>query len=75
MSSGLAADPAGFVRRFQLVTCCLVLVAVAFAQRPGSLVSDTKLDLVVAPGAMLERSLHLWGREGGFGQVQMQAYG
>ncbi|MEO5651971.1 MAG: alpha-(1-_3)-arabinofuranosyltransferase family protein, partial [Marmoricola sp.] len=60
---------------FRLVTCCLVLVAVTFAQRPGRLIGDTKLDLVVNPAGILARSLHLWDPQGGFGQVQNQAYG
>jgi arabinofuranan 3-O-arabinosyltransferase len=70
-----AARPDRVTWHFRLVTSCLVLVAVAFSQRPGRLVGDTKLDLVVNPGGMLLRSLHLWDPQGGFGQVQNQAYG
>ncbi|GEP32857.1 hypothetical protein NSZ01_06250 [Nocardioides szechwanensis] len=62
-------------RRFRLAACALVLAAVAFSQRPGQLVGDTKFDLVVNPAGMLARSLHLWDPQGGFGQVQNQAYG
>ncbi len=71
--SGSAPDR--FTWRFRLVASCLVLVAVAFSQRPGRIVGDTKLDLVVDPGGLLARSLHLWDANGSFGQVQNQGYG
>lgn len=67
--------PDRFTWRFRLLASCLVLVAVAFSQRPGRIVGDTKLDLVVDPGGLLARSLHLWAADGGFGQVQNQGYG
>ncbi|GAB3033740.1 alpha-(1-_3)-arabinofuranosyltransferase [Nocardioides flavus (ex Wang et al. 2016)] len=68
-------QPSPVTWRFRLSVCCLLLVALAFAQRPGRLVSDTKFDLVADPAAMLARSLHMWDPTGGFGQVQNQAYG
>src|SRR5689334_6620656 len=74
-SPSLSIESNRFTERFRLVACTLVLVAVAFSQRPGQLIGDTKLDLVVNPGRMLARSLHLWDPQGGFGQVQNQAYG
>ncbi len=75
MSSPSPLESNRFTERFRLVACTLVLVALAFSQRPGQLVGDTKLDLVVNPARMLARSLHLWDPQGGFGQVQNQAYG
>ena len=51
--SGPSTSPDRVTWRFRLVTSCLVLVAVAFWQRPGQLVGDTKLDLVVDPGGMV----------------------
>ena len=69
------ASPAPVTWRFRLAVCCLALVALAFSQRPGRQVSDTKFDLVVDPRRMLARALHMWDPTGGFGQVQNQAYG
>jgi arabinofuranan 3-O-arabinosyltransferase len=68
-------QPSPVTWRFRLSVCCLALVALAFAQRPGQIVSDTKFDLVADPAAMLARALHMWDPTGGFGQVQNQAYG
>ncbi|MEH3034504.1 MAG: alpha-(1-_3)-arabinofuranosyltransferase family protein [Aeromicrobium erythreum] len=63
------------VWRLRLAACCLLLGAIAFVQAPGQVVGDTKYDLSVRPGLMLEKVLHLWDPLGNFGQVQNQAYG
>lgn len=65
----------GFVWRFRAAVCCLLLAAMAMLQDPGRIVSDTKIDLSVAPGSFLARAWSLWDPVGVSGQVQNQAYG
>ncbi|MGY1741853.1 MULTISPECIES: alpha-(1-_3)-arabinofuranosyltransferase domain-containing protein [unclassified Blastococcus] len=54
---------------------CAGFVVLAVLQRPGEVVGDTKLDLVVDPLGFLGRALTLWDPEGAAGQLQNQAYG
>ncbi|MFF0313032.1 alpha-(1-_3)-arabinofuranosyltransferase family protein [Micromonospora sp. NPDC005252] len=53
----------------------LLLVAIAFGQRPGQVTFDTKLDLAANPIHFLNRALHLWNPEATSGELQNQAYG
>ena len=46
-----------------------------FAQSPGQISPDTKLDLTANPLRFLSRAFNLWNSELPFGQAQNQAYG
>lgn len=63
------------VDRVRTLTCLLVLWSVAFAQQPGKVVADTKIDLALDPGGLMSRALHLWDPSTTFGVLQNQGYG
>ena len=52
-----------------------VALALSFAQSPGRISPDTKLDLTANPLRFLARATNLWNSELPFGQAQNQAYG
>ncbi|ORW29876.1 hypothetical protein AWB91_20965 [Mycobacterium paraense] len=61
-------------RRWLLVVGAVSL-ALTFAQSPGQISPDTKLDLTANPLRFLARATNLWNSELPFGQSQNQAYG
>jgi arabinofuranan 3-O-arabinosyltransferase len=52
-----------------------IALVMAFAQSPGQVSPDTKLDLTANPLRFLARATNLWNSELPFGQAQNQAYG
>ncbi|WP_198529297.1 alpha-(1-_3)-arabinofuranosyltransferase [Mycolicibacterium obuense] len=61
-------------RRWLWVAAAAALV-LTFAQSPGQVSPDTKLDLTANPLRFLTRAFTLWNSELPFGQAQNQAYG
>ncbi|WP_232075587.1 alpha-(1-_3)-arabinofuranosyltransferase [Mycobacterium seoulense] len=61
-------------RRWLLLVGALAC-ALTFAQSPGRVSPDTKLDLTANPLRFLARATNLWNSELPFGQAQNQAYG
>ncbi|WP_349271122.1 DUF3367 domain-containing protein [Mycolicibacterium parafortuitum] len=61
-------------RRWLWVAAAAALV-LSFAQSPGQISPDTKLDLTANPLRFLARAFNLWNSELPFGQAQNQAYG
>ncbi len=52
-----------------------VALVLSFAQSPGLIAPDTKLDLTANPLRFLSRAANLWNSDLPFGQAQNQAYG
>ena len=61
-------------RRWLCVVAAAALI-LTFAQSPGQISPDTKLDLTANPLRFLARAFNLWNSELPFGQAQNQAYG
>ncbi len=61
-------------RRWLLLVGAISLT-LTFAQSPGQISPDTKLDLTANPLRFLMRATNLWNSELPFGQTQNQAYG
>ncbi|RWA21631.1 hypothetical protein MBRU_14240 [Mycolicibacterium brumae DSM 44177] len=52
-----------------------IALVLTFAQSPGRISPDTKLDLAIDPLQFLSRAANLWNSDLPFGQTQNQSYG
>jgi len=69
-----AADRGRRARRAIPAALALAAYALAFLQRPGELVADTKIDLHTDPVGFLADAAAAWAPSGGLGQVQAGQY-
>jgi arabinofuranan 3-O-arabinosyltransferase len=67
--------PVGALSRRWLLLVSAAALVLTFAQEPGRISPDTKLDLTANPLRFLARATNLWSSELPFGQTQNQAYG
>jgi arabinofuranan 3-O-arabinosyltransferase len=58
-----------------LLLVAAIALSLTFAQSPGQVSPDTKLDLTANPLRFLARATNLWNSDLPFGQAQNQAYG
>ncbi|WP_156763433.1 alpha-(1-_3)-arabinofuranosyltransferase [Mycobacterium scrofulaceum] len=68
-------SPAAHVSRRWLWLVGAIALLLTFAQSPGRVSPDTKLDLTANPLRFLTRATNLWNSDLPFGQAQNQAYG
>ena len=59
-----------YAPRLQLAAIAVLAYAIAFLQRPGETVVDTRLELSADPSVFLERVFHIWSATTDFGHVQ-----
>lgn len=75
-AASVSARAAELLLRHRLLAAVTSLVALLpWFPRPGRIVADTKIDLVLSPWAYLGRAQSAWDSHAFFGQLQNQAYG